>query len=135
MNLETENFNGEKVFMIPEGFCLKTKFEKDFLGFQSNSTHGWRVYFVDPYLDNNIVLKSSNYEGMGISMPEYNENFHGFASIWEVNMAYYDYSLQEGKSCTDYSKRNSSYGKCYTGTKSYREYVFSNKSRAHVNSL
>ena len=108
-------FQSKEVFRVPEGFCLKTALGSEkFLKLFSTSNTGFKLYPVDPYMDNNILLTKSDIEGGELKIPSINTSLYGTSFLYDVIVKVYDNEIDDGTLCTDYSKLNTSYGDCLT---------------------
>ena len=103
--LKTLQDRDEKIFVLPYGFCIKL----------SKS-----VYDTIENVKRSILLIDDPYKGNKLRMTELvNFNFGPTgkdtfdSSVIVVEYSLFDSSLQDGKTCKDYEKYNTTYGDCF----------------------
>ena len=96
----------EKMFVPFDGFCLRLKEVEERMSLSSLV----RTYFlfVDPDEENGIRI---NKIAKGVFEPVTDEYFQYFS--YKVNIFLYNSHIHDGKTCTDYTKLNTSFAECY----------------------
>ncbi len=103
--LETIHDRAEKMFILPYGFCFKlSKSIEDRVTNMKRST----LLIDDPYKGNKLRMTELGIVNFG---PTGKETFDSSVIGIEYNL--FDSSLQDGKTCKDYEKENTTYGDCF----------------------
>ena len=96
-----------KVFHIPDGFCMKpikTKKEMEF-----HTTKKTRLLLDDPNKVNNLMI--TRHENGNVKFgPTGDNTFDGY--LYELKIEVHNHRIHDGISCTDYEKFNSTYQNC-----------------------
>ncbi len=94
-------------FILPFGYCMKV--DPMVKGITIRGTNRTILLLVDPYMNN------------GIRVTEIDNSKHEFGPTGEdtfdmyqylMKLSVHDKSIHDGKTCTDYTKQDTSYGKC-----------------------
>lgn len=107
----TKTSTTEEVFLLPHGKCKKL------LGFNTTAKDEIRsreqsmLLIVDPNKENSIRIKEMENARVDLGPTNVNSQFFNFGD-YELSITLHDKSIDDGKSCYDYEKLESSYGNC-----------------------
>ncbi len=98
----------DKVFIAPQGFCMKLKSVKSGFGETFTTTES-SLFLVDPFRSSSMRLIGHDYEviNFGNSLNDLHEGQN-----YEIEISLHDSRINDGLTCTDYDKYKSSYGHC-----------------------
>ena len=97
----------EIMFFPTIGFCSKIKNMSTLFSFRTNNKY--MIYLVDPLKDSRVRIDTL--EDATVYLGPTDE-MHFNTAAYELEITLQDLILYEGRSCTDYSKYDTSYGKC-----------------------
>ena len=102
----TQYYN-DSIFIFPYGYCMKLR--KPTKDIQVQSIVETDVILTDPALENQIMIPGIQYGTFGFS-PTPDGLFQSY--YYEIELSIHDSSVQDGRTCMDYGRAESSYGEC-----------------------
>ncbi len=97
----------ERVYRVPDGFCMKPLNTMKEMVFMTTKTT--RLLLDDPGLANNLRITRHDNGNVKFG-PTGNNTFDGY--LYEVKIYIHDHRIHDGKTCTDYENFGSSYQNC-----------------------
>ena len=105
-NDDWQNTTTDEIFIMPFGQCLKPANPTDF--YYAISTKPAVLIIVDPALDNDFRISGIKFGTF--SFGHLHNSFEGY--IYEVDITMLDNRVNDGRTCIDYGRIESSYGEC-----------------------
>ena len=102
----------KKTFLFPHGVCMKFENLQQYSIIKVHTTDDKTndIYFVDPARENNVRTEET-LDAKASFGPTLNTYFS--TGKYELEYLVYDDSIHDGTTCTDYSRSDMSYGKCF----------------------
>ena len=94
-------------FILPFGYCMKVNHMEK--GISIEGTKRTNLLLVDPFFNNNIRVTEMDNAKHAFG-PTGDDTFDVFQYLMKLSI--HDKSIHDGKTCTDYTKQDTSYGKC-----------------------
>ena len=108
---ESQSYNNilpiKKVFNPSNGYCMKLQNTIQQLSFKTSISH--TLLIVDPALDSSVRI-----EEMKDAKKDFGPTKHGIQTgkVFELKISIHDSRINDGKTCADYDKNDTHYGKC-----------------------
>lgn len=107
--LDDENQQLEKVFLIPHGYCLKLP---DTMALRGEVRSSKKVMFLvaDPDMVNKFQLREMTNANAYLGPTDHNGHFD--ISGYQLEYSFHDAHIQDHMTCTDYQKLGTTFGNC-----------------------
>ena len=100
---------GKRTFLFPHGICMKLENLQQHETIKIKTTKDINIYLVDPAKANDIRTEVTL--DAKTSIGPTSDTFFSFGN-YELEYLLYDHSINDGITCTDYTKSDISYGEC-----------------------
>ena len=94
-------------FILPFGYCMKV--DPMVKGITITGTNRTTLLLVDPFMNNGIRVTEMDNSKHEFG-PTGEDTFDAYQYLMKLSV--HDKSIDDGKTCTDYTKHGNSYGKC-----------------------
>ncbi len=105
---DNEKIPTEQLYIHPYGFCIKIlnfRFDK---AIDITSKHEVRFYILDPYKSSLLRVEEALGHSTNLNVKKDKFEYNNF----KVSYTLHDESIHDGKTCTDYTNKGSTYGEC-----------------------